>query len=419
MATLVGALSLGVGALFLWDLAQSLQRAQSEPLRQPFDNAQDKVQDEIWRIPGVGWAGLLLYPTFPLLVRTLGSETPLYLALILGTFAFYARRRYSLTALFATLAVLTRVDGLLIPAILGVDYLFRIRGPIPWKAVLSFVGLLLPWFAFAWGYYGSPLPVTLFAKRQQGVMEISQRFAPGLWSLILAHGQSWHYVVEGVLLVVGLIYAFRWARTWLIFLAWSVVYTISYTVLGVTRYFWYYAPLVPGIVAATGLGIVLVSQANIGDAIPIIRRALRGAGLVTVLLLTIFQVSDLIRLPGFRDERYPAYRTVGDWLRVNTDPDITIGALEVGIIGYYAQRPMVDFSGLVQPEVARQFAPKTTYQDAALWAVDQYQPDFLVLHDGLFPRVEEGYTTGRCQPIQFFPGADFGYSQDLVVYDCR
>ena len=65
-------------------------------------------------IAPVGWAGLLLYPTFPLLLGTLGSETPLYLAFCLSAFAFYARKKYSLTAICVALAVLTRPDGILV-----------------------------------------------------------------------------------------------------------------------------------------------------------------------------------------------------------------------------------------------------------------------------------------------------------------
>src|SRR5450759_412222 len=46
LAVLLGAFSLALGGLFLWDLAHT------------------------WQAPLVGWSGLLLYPTFPLLVST-------------------------------------------------------------------------------------------------------------------------------------------------------------------------------------------------------------------------------------------------------------------------------------------------------------------------------------------------------------
>jgi hypothetical protein len=80
LANLIGALSLALGGLALWDLART------------------------WKTPLVGWVGLLLYPSFSLLLTTLGSEMPLYLAFCLGAFAFYARQTYHLTALFIALA---------------------------------------------------------------------------------------------------------------------------------------------------------------------------------------------------------------------------------------------------------------------------------------------------------------------------
>ncbi len=160
LANLLGAFSLALGGLFLWDLAHT------------------------WKAPLVGWSGLLLYPTFPLLATTLGSETLIYLAFCLGAFAFYARRRYSMAAVFVALAVLTRPDGILVVFVLVVHYLLRIRRPVPWLALALFLGLIIPWFAFAWVYFGSPLPVTLAVKQHQGAMAISQKFAPGLLTIL-------------------------------------------------------------------------------------------------------------------------------------------------------------------------------------------------------------------------------------------
>lgn len=96
-----------------------------------------------------------------------------------------------------------------------------------------------------------------------------------------------------------------------------------------------------------------------------------------------------------------------------------VGTLEVGIIGYYAQRPMIDFAGLIQPEVAAQLTHNATYEDAALWAVSRYAPQYLVLHDGVFPRLEQGYTADRCQPVKHFIGKDYGYSLDMTIYTCQ
>ena len=406
-ANLISALSLATGGWLLWDLARTLEA------------------------PAVGWTGLLLYPTFPLLASTFGSETPLYLALCLAAFALYARQRYAWSAFLLGWAVLARGDAALVAALLGADYLIRERRLLPVRAGMAFLGVLLPWVVFAWLYFGDPLPVTLAAKRAQGLMDISTGFAPGLWQMLLGYARLRIYWVEAALLLLGMGWACWRARRWLVLVLWPLVYTLAYTLLGVARYFWYYAPLVPGMIAAVGLGLELIGNrkvrsVNSHPSTPGLLRSPSAQGairhsLFTILLLLIlaaFQITHLARLRAAPDERYPAYRAVGEWLAENTPPDASIGALEVGMIGYFARpRPMVDFAGLIQPQVASLFAPQTTYQDAARWAIDAYQPDYLVLHDN-FQQVANS-ARQACRIVAEFPGRQYAYSRDLIVYDCR
>lgn len=406
LANLLGAFSLAMGGLFLWDLAHT------------------------WQAPLVGWSGLLLYPTFPLLVSTLGSETLLYLAFCLGAFAFYARQRYPLTAVCAALAILTRPDGVLVAFILAAHYFLWIRRPVPWLALALFLGLTVPWFAFAWAYFGSPLPATLAVKQHQGAMAISQRFAPGLLT-ILREYVRWPYLLEAGLAAAGAVFLLRRARPWVLFLAWTMLYFLAYSALGVSRYFWYYAPLVPGFIVLLGLGISSISRGGPcarpsgpcirpREAFPSHRTALFYiATLALLLLLVPAQVYDLGQLRQHPDNRLMIYPVVGEWLLDHTPPDASVGTLEVGLIGYYSQRRMIDFAGLIQPQVSNQLTAHTTYEDAALWAVEHYRPDYLVLHENLFPRLEQGYVAQHCIVIQRFPGKAYGYSTDLNVYTCK
>jgi hypothetical protein len=77
---------------------------------------------------------------------------------------------------------------------------------------------------------------------------------------------------------------------------------------------------------------------------------------------------------------WDAYRQVGDWLRTQTPPDATVGVAEVGQIGFYAERWMTDYLGLLQPEVAAMLARGDLYS----WLVG-YAPDYLV-----FQRFRQG-----------------------------
>lgn len=408
VATWTGALSLAFGGLCLWQLGRT------------------------WQAPLAGWAGLVLYPTFPLAVQTISSETPLYLAFCLGALAFYAERRYNWTAVFAALALLARPDGVLIPLLLGAHFLlFRRRDgaprPIPWKAVALFLVLALPWFLFAWAYFGSPLPVTLAAKQQQGQMAVSQQFLAGFFDLAAAYARRSTYLAEAALAALGLVYALARKRAWLLLAAWTGLYFAGYALLGVSRYFWYYAPLVPGFVALAGLGVQalnarlssLSSNTKPDDDAPARgSQALLGLGVAALLLLGYFQAGNLLRLRDNADARYPIYRAAGEWLAQNTPPGATFGALEIGIIGYYADRPVVDFAGLIQPEVAERMNPETTYAELGAWAVQRFQPDYLVLQAGAFPEIQQDYVAGRCTLATRLEGAQYDYITDLEIYDC-
>ncbi len=413
VAKLIGTFSLGLGGICLWLLARQ------------------------WNQPWAGWAGLLLFPSFSLLPNTLGSETPLYLAFCLGSFVLFARRQYAWMALCAALAVLTRPDGALAAVILAGNFLFdfvrsrRSSGDgsqqlaIPWRAIAIFLAVTLAWIVFAWGYFGSPLPATLAAKQAQGTMAGSQRFVDGFVTLVRWFN-LWPYWLAAGLAVLGLIFIAWRARSWFLLLGWTAFYFAGYAWLGVSGYFWYYAPLVPGFVSLVGLGIEMVARIRLpkspDSSSPVARHSLTiGPLLATGLLvgLFVFQVNGLWLLHLNPDARYPLYRDAGLWLEENTPCEASVGALEVGIIGYYARRPMVDFAGLIQPEVAAQLSAQTTYEDAALWAVAQYHPAYLALFSGIFPDLEQGFVTGNCQPVKVFSASDYQQPQDLVIYDCR
>jgi hypothetical protein len=138
-----------------------------------------------------------------------------------------------------------------------------------------------------------------------------------------------------------------------------------------------------------------------------------------LLLLAAAQAAGMFQLRQQHDRRAVIYHQVGEWLRENTAPGDLVGALEVGIVGYYAQRPVVDFAGLLQPEVAARLGMGTTYEDAAVWAVERFQPKYLIMNKGDFPRLEAGYAAEHCEVIQKFPGKTYGYPGRLLVYVCR
>ena len=131
---------------------------------------------------------------------TSGLETPLtFVLLTLFTGAVVREatpeRRFSAVALLASLLAWTRLDLVLIvaPAVVA-----SMRGA-PRSAIVRRGALaaapLLGWFAFAWFYYGSPLPVTAHAKAFGVGIPAGDLLAQGCWYL-------WHTTVDDPVLVV-------------------------------------------------------------------------------------------------------------------------------------------------------------------------------------------------------------------------
>jgi hypothetical protein len=301
---------------------------------------------------------------------------------------------------------------------LGLDYVIRIRRPIPWLSIGLFLGLTVPWFLFAGGYYGSPFPATLAAKQHQGSIAISQKFGPGFFTIVRGYTTRIQYWFLAGLAGAGLIWLMRSARPWALLLAWTVAYFAAYSVLGVSRYYWYYAPLVPGFLVMAGLGVEALAVARLQLSAGVKRMA---PFVLSLILggLAVIQSGEAWRLSQRLDSRINIYRAVGEWLRANTPPEAAVGTLEVGIIGYYSKRPMVDFAGLLQPDIAQQLTPETTYQDAARWALRAYHPDYLVLNPAWFPDLMLSEVPEHCALRHNFPGPDYGSAGDIDVYECE
>lgn len=394
-AILLGAFSLGLGALFIWELGQ------------------------VYHSHLVGWSGLLLYPNFSLLLTTLSSETPIYLTLCLGAFAAYSHRQYQRTALFSALAVLTRPDGMLVAIILAAHYLLTQKTCTPpWKAIGVFSVILFPWILFSWIYFQSPLPATLFAKQSQGTLSISQSFSTGFLTLLENYHNKWYWQVKAILVILGFGSAFRFYRQWTHLLIWPALYFLSFSVLGVTSYFWYYAPLVPGFLISLGLGLQALSESKVFFNSP-----QKWMGIVIpIVLISIFfftQSQSFYLASQREDPRIQIYRETGLWLQQNTPTDSSVGALEIGLIGYYSQRKMIDFAGLLQPIIAQRLVGERDYESGAIFAVETYKPDYIVLHQDLFLKLEDKLKLLDCSQVHKLLGVNHKYSMNIVIFNCQ
>ncbi len=327
--------------------------------------------------PAAGMLAALLLSLSPPLLMTSGAEICTYVMLILGGLFAYDREKWDLAALALALAAMVRPDAVLAALALALCHVVR-RRTVPWRSVGLYAALIGVWYVGLWLYFGSPVPVTLSAKQQQGVMSISTGFVPGLMKVLRPLLRLPLFWLQGPLVVIGLAQVLRRARYWLPLLLWTALYFLAYTLLGVSSYFWYYAPLAPAFAVLVAEGAIWLLRLLARLSAPrLLRVGLMGLLLVAVLVPLL---GGTVRAGWRSDPRLEVYQEIGQWIEGHTPPQASIGALEVGIIGYYAQRKIIDFAGLIQPEVARQMTPASTYADTAAWAIQTYQPDYVLLH---------------------------------------
>ena len=73
--------------------------------------------------------------------------------------------------------------------------------------------------------------------------------------------------------------------------------------------------------------------------------------------------------------------TTARWLEANTDPTDLVAVHDIGAIGYFARRPLLDLAGLISPEVI----PFIRDEEALLLWLQSEEADYLVAFPSWYP----------------------------------
>jgi hypothetical protein len=370
------------------------------------------LPDDLGPIGGVLVVALmaLLPPAY----RSLGSEVPLYTLLVLLAVLAAARERPLAAGMLAGLATVMRPDGLLAVLIVAGCFLRDRRG-----LALALGGAALaagPWHLFALGYFGSPIPATLAAKRAQlSQIAGSTSFLARLGGLLGAYvANPWYWPAVGLCAYGGV--ALLRQRRLPALLAWALLYTAAYAALGVSAYHWYLVPLFPPLVWLAGYGLWALGR----DLRRWQRWQIWPEALLALVLLagpvgrSGYALAETLREAP--EARAVSYAEVGRWLARETPPDARVGAFEVGIVGYHSGREMIDFAGLIQPEVRE--AAGASYVDWARTAIERYSPEYVVAPPQTTAALEaEPWFVASYRAREQFRMA--GHEAPLVIYARR
>jgi hypothetical protein len=314
-----------------------------------------------------GWLAFSVILFNPLLVSTIGMESPLYVLLVVFSLYLFLERRIFLLAVSLALLTMTRLDGglffLLMLAYLlfqstvdntggngAEEFAFPHRNSVQRAFFfLFFYSLcLLPWFLFSWIHLGSFVPETLFIKIAQswGGLTIMNGWRP-YWE---------HYpgaVYLTIIFLAGLItlpfvYKKKPEKEAIcILLLFAFAYFAGYALLKVPPYHWYYVPGIISLLLASVLGVSGWLERR-GDRVK--------KYVLQVLLVFCPAVGMICLLMG--DERihsgealihsnwasHQQYQEIGTWLGDNiASGDAVLLRGELGTMAFYSRLYLADF----------------------------------------------------------------------------
>jgi hypothetical protein len=337
-----------------------------------------------WRLfattsgPLAATLGLAFTTLFPFLYVTLGMETSLFLFLIGLCFYLFETANYSLLAIGAALLLLTRPEGVFLLLALTVEHLRQHR-PLPsWKVLIAPAVLLAGHFLFTWIYYGSPFSETAMVKIIQGRSGFWGPWPPfarvGYQLDWFFDGDRVRMMALGSLALIGAVASRRTTLFWVgtLFL---LLLTAFYVAFSLPSYHWYYAPYYMLGLFWAGVGAVWLWKQARRVQTPLVRGATSTVVVAFVTLLLAQGATGALETVGRSKASHP-YRQIGEWLAEYTKPDARVAAMEIGFMGWYSNRTLIDIVGLVTPENAR-FLAEGRF-DAWL---EHHDPDYIVTHD--------------------------------------
>jgi hypothetical protein len=327
----------------------------------------------------VGLVAAALIAFNPLFARVLGMETNLYVLFALATFYLYLKGRPIAAGFCASLSFLTRWDGILVVAVLLFAEMLKGKRGF-FRAGLVCACVIVPWLVYSYVTFGSIFPNSFHAKLGQGWNqnlggEEIGPFARGLVHIgVSAYEASPLFLIWIPLAVLGLASLFYHRFKWWPLLLWTLLYMVGYIALGVLRYPWYYPPVVPAFVLLVASGIDLLAQ--------FVSRyiqwsASRAASIAALGVLCLIPSAHwLVQTQRTEIDPHSAtYFEVGNWLQANTPPGSSVALLEIGIVGFYSDRTVVDTMGLVSPDMVGHL---DTWLQTLQFAINHYWPDYVV-----------------------------------------
>jgi hypothetical protein len=330
-----------------------------------------------------------------------GMETALFLYLILRAFWLLRKktRRYWAAGMIAGVATWVRPEGI---TILGPALFILLietdtnRNRIKYIAELltAFLVLFLPYLFFNLTFAGDIWPSTFSAKQAEYLSGVSQPFLTRLGNLFLPFLAGGGVVIlPGFIAAIWIAYK-KQNHEVLAMMLWISGTILLYALrLPVNYQHGRYMMPAMGIYFTVGLwGMSQVLMILKESRFTWVIKRFWAASLTVVTLIFLW----LGCVTYQKDVTIVETEMVqtAAWLAQNTPANSLMGAHDIGAMGYFANRQILDLAGLVNPEVI----PIIRDEDGLRKYLDSRNVNFLVTFPGWYPKLVLGkqmiYSTG-------------------------
>ena len=269
----------------------------------------------------------------------------------------------------------------------------------------------LPMAVFLETQTGRFIPGTLLAKEAQARSGFWGRgwiYYTGLQNFIKTYPWRYEIYALAILGVLGLLVT-AFSRThWktrpltLTAIGFALLQLIAYgNIFVVPFYHWYFGPQIIAVCALSGIavGAALIRFRNRTHA------RLLAIPALALMVYFIYSSVTLIEPPGLAPKQ-AAYMDAAAWLKTHTADNATVAASEIGYIGYYSQRQMVDYVGLLNQQAANWVKNGNLFY----WIYFD-KPDYWIVHNP--PWSLEEATKLPWFLTSYAPAATYG---NLIIY---
>ena len=300
-----------------------------------------------------------------------GMETTMFVFILIASAFFYKKRNPVLLSIFLGLILWSRPDGMVFIAALAIDYFLAIQFSKNDNEIklfskkdllkISVISGTIVILYFAMNLYlsGSLLPNTYNAKLAYYSPELRSR------SSFLQY-EVWEYFTNGAYGIIAIGFFFSVLKTiyelyrkkynnnflYIIFII-GLIFIYWYKLPYAHRFGRYLMPVIPFMILVSGLGF--------RDIFKFSGNYFKNRNFVVGGIIFIFSVIFFLSLKNYSDNKnnyaeqceyiHDRHIVTAKWINENTKPDEIIATHDVGAIGYYCERKLIDVAGLITPEL--------------------------------------------------------------------